>query len=208
MEQHVNPIIDAVLGYIAGFIQYLAGLLGPYLPEAHWAAYLAFALYVTAIILGGLLAILARNLVRAMMGLVLTFLGVAGMYLLLASPFLAFMQLLIYVGAICVLVFFAIMLTHNSSEGEESKLPPLSALGYGLLSLIAPLAVAGPLIILHGSKLKSKVPVDTPTGDLGKGLLTEYVLPFELISIVLLVAMAGAVFLAFRGFAPLKGDKE
>jgi NADH-quinone oxidoreductase subunit J len=208
MEKHVNPMIDSVVDYIAGFINYVGGLISPYLPEAHWAAYLAFALYVLIIIGGGLMAILARNLVRAMLGLVLTFLGVAGMYLLLACPFLAFMQLLIYVGAVCVLIFFAIMLTRNFSEGEESKLPPLSAFCYGLLSLAAPLLVFGPMIVIHGKAIQTKVPEETDTGALGEGLLREYVLPFELISIILLVAMAGAVYLAFRGFRPLKGEAK
>jgi NADH-quinone oxidoreductase subunit J len=208
MEQYVNPSIDNVVNYIAGLINALGDLLSPYLPEAHWAAYLAFALYTLIILGGGFLAILARNLVRAMFGLVLTFLGVAGMYLLLASPFLAFMQLLIYVGAVCVLIFFAIMLTRNYSEGEESKLPPFSALGYGLLSFLAPLIVIAPLLVRGGSKIANKIPEATETGILGKGLLQEYVLSFELISIILLVAMAGAVFLAFRGFKPIKGGNQ
>jgi NADH-quinone oxidoreductase subunit J len=208
MEEYVNPIIDNVLNYIGGFINYLGSLISPYLPEAHWAAYLAFALYVLIILGGGFLAILSRNLVRAMLGLVMTFLGVAGMYLLLASPFLAFMQLLIYVGAVCVLIFFAIMLTRNSSEGEEAVLPPISALGYGLLSFLAPLVVAAPLIVMHASAIPSKTPENTDTSVLGAALLKDYVLSFELISIILLVAMAGAVYLAFRGFKPLKGGNR
>ncbi|MDR2404817.1 MAG: NADH-quinone oxidoreductase subunit J [Deltaproteobacteria bacterium] len=208
MEKYTNSWIDSVLNYISGFINYLGGLISPYLPEAHWAAYAAFALYTLIILGGGLLAIMARNLIRAMLGLVLTFLGVAGMYLLLASPFLAFMQLLIYVGAVCVLIFFAIMLTRNYSEGEESKLPSVSAFVYGLLSLLAPLGIIAPFIIMHGAAIPTKVPEKTGTDILGAGLLKEYVLPFELISIILLVAMAGAVYLAFRGFKPIKGDNH
>ncbi|MDR2460036.1 MAG: NADH-quinone oxidoreductase subunit J [Deltaproteobacteria bacterium] len=180
----------------------------PYLPELSWVAYLAFAIYVLIILAGGFMSILCRNLVRAMMGLVLTFLGVAGMYLLLASPFLAFMQLLIYVGAVCVLIFFAIMLTRNVSDGEEAHWPTLGALGYGLLALLAPLGVIGPLIIMHAGKIPVQVPVENPTGELGEGLLSDYVLPFELISIILLVAMAGAVYLAFRGFGPEKSKRH
>jgi NADH-quinone oxidoreductase subunit J len=206
MEKHVNPLIDSVLNYISGFINYLGGLISPYLPEAEVAAYVAFAVYFLIILGGGFLAILARNLIRAMLGLVLTFLGVAGMYLLLASPFLAFMQLLIYVGAVCVLIFFAIMLTRNYSEGEESKLPSISALSYGLLAFLAPLGIMIPFVIMHGSKITTKVPDKSGTDILGEGLLKEYVLSFELISIILLVAMAGAVYLAFRGFKPIKED--
>jgi NADH-quinone oxidoreductase subunit J len=208
MEQVINPIIDELLGAVTASLDSLEGAMDPWLPEVSWVAWLAFAVYVLVILGGGFLAILARNLVRAMMGLVLTFLGVAGMYLLLASPFLAFMQLLIYVGAVCVLIFFAIMLTKNTSEGEESKLPPFSAAVYGGLAFLAPLVLAGPLVAIHSWKIPVKTPVDTGTGELGEGLLSSYVLPFELISVILLVAMAGAVFLAFRGFAPIRRGKR
>ncbi|MDR1167222.1 MAG: NADH-quinone oxidoreductase subunit J [Deltaproteobacteria bacterium] len=204
MRDSINQIIDSLLGPLAGLIRSLQEWLSPILPEATWAAYLAFALYVLIILGGGFMAILARNLVRAMLGLVLAFLGVAGMYLLLNSPFLAFMQLLIYVGAICVLIFFAIMLTRNTAEGEEARFPSLPAIGYGLLAFIAPLLVCGPIIALHSGQIDVHVPLPSDTGVLGQGLLSAYVIPFELISIILLVAMAGAVYLGFRGFAPRK----
>jgi NADH-quinone oxidoreductase subunit J len=202
MEQVINPIIDEVMEALKGTLTSAQGYMDPYLPEVSWVAYVAFAVYVLVILGGGFLAILARNLVRAMLGLILTFLGVAGMYLLLASPFLAFMQLLIYVGAVCVLIFFAIMLTKNTSEGDESQFPRVSALAYGFLAFIGPLAVVGPFLILHTGKITVHTPVENSTKELGEGLLSSYVLPFELISIILLVAMAGAVYLAFRGFTP------
>ncbi len=66
------------------------------------------------------MAVLARSLVRALSGLIVTLFGVAGMYLLMAAPFIAFMQILIYVGAVTVLIFFAIMLT-RTSEGESGS---------------------------------------------------------------------------------------
>ncbi|MDR2387892.1 MAG: NADH-quinone oxidoreductase subunit J, partial [Deltaproteobacteria bacterium] len=147
---------------------------------------------------GGFMAIGSRNLVRAMLGLVLTFLGVAGMYLLLASPFLAFMQVLMYVGAVCVLIFFAIMLTRNTNEGEESKLPSIASAIYGLLALVLPLVVLGPLIVTNVPKLTTVQYGQTETKLLGQGLISEDVYSVELISIILLVAMAGAVFLAWR----------
>ena len=161
-------------------------------------AYVAFALYVLLILSGGLAAVLARTLIRAMMGLVVTFMGVAGMYLLMASPFLAFMQLLIYIGAICVLIFFAIMLVKNTSSGEEMHLPGLGQIAFALLSAFGVLAVFGPVILLNAGKLaKNELPVETPLAELGEGLLSYYVVPFELISVILLVAMAGGAFLAY-----------
>ncbi len=67
---------------------------------------------------------LARSLVRSLVGLVATLFGVAGLYMLMAAPFIAFMQILIYVGGVSVLIFFAIMLTHAAPTGDESKTSP------------------------------------------------------------------------------------
>ncbi|MGL4208778.1 MAG: NADH-quinone oxidoreductase subunit J family protein [Candidatus Adiutrix sp.] len=162
-------------------------------------AFVAFGLYLTLIVAGGLVSVLARSLVRALFGLVVTFLGVAGMYLLLASPFMAFMQLLIYIGAICVLIFFAIMMVRNTSSGEEVHLPTLSMALYGLLAAVAPIVLLGPIILLNAASLSTvSVPVETPLVELGQGLLENYVVPFELISIILMVAMTGGVFLAWE----------
>ena len=179
------------------FLQELAAMMLPALGH-QIMAYVAFALYVLLILGGGLTAVLARTLVRAMMGLVVTFLGVAGMYLLMASPFLAFMQLLIYIGAICILIFFAIMLVRNTSSGEEMHLPGLGQIAWALLSAFGVAAVFGPVILFNaGALAKNELPVETPLAGLGEGLLSYYVVPFELISIILLVAMAGGAFLAY-----------
>ncbi len=161
-------------------------------------AYAAYALYLLLIVGGGLWAALGRNLVRAMFGLVVTFMGVAGMYLLMAAPFMAFMQLLIYVGAISILLFFAVMLVKNTSEGEEMNLPgPAKALD-ALIGAAAPLVLFGPIIFMNADKVEQvKLPAETPLAELGAGLLEYYVLPFEMISVILLIAMAGGVLLAW-----------
>lgn len=179
------------------FLQEMAAMALPGLGQ-EIMAYAAFAMYVLFIVSGGFTAVLARTLVRALMGLVVTFLGVAGMYLLMASPFLAFMQLLIYVGAICILIFFAIMLVKNTSSGEEMHMPCLGQIGLALISACGVLALFGPVIFLNaGTTAKASLPTETPLAELGQGLLSYYVVPFELISIILLVAMAGGVFLTY-----------
>ncbi|MDR2142442.1 MAG: NADH-quinone oxidoreductase subunit J [Deltaproteobacteria bacterium] len=193
----MNDILNNIFHSLARLFADLEAWLAPFLPSQDLAAYLAFAFYVLLLLGGGLVAVLARNLVRATLGLIITFLGVAGMYLLLASPFLALMQLLIYVGAVCVLIFFAIMLTKNTSDGEEARCPRLSNLSLAGLAGLAPLVVIGPLIYQGTSSLVTRRPADT-VANLGEGLLSIDLLSFELISIILLVAMAGAVYLAFR----------
>ena len=190
-------VLNAGVSQTPSFVQRWGEMILPALGQ-EIMAYLAFALYLALLAVGGLIAVLARNLVRAMLGLVLTFLGVAGMYLLLASPFLAFMQLLIYVGAICVLIFFAVMLVKNTSTGEETRIPDLGQIFYALAAPTLVFLLFAPVIALNSGKLShGGLAKDTPLAELGAGLLNQYVLPFELISIILLVAMAGGVFLAW-----------
>jgi NADH-quinone oxidoreductase subunit J len=104
------------------------------------AAHIAYGLYLALIVAGGLAAVRCRNLVRALIGLIMTLFGVAGMYFLMAAPFLALMQILIYVGAVSVLIFFAIMLTRapggeagNESSRRHTGLRELMAVASGLL---------------------------------------------------------------------------
>jgi len=160
-------------------------------------AKVAFCVY-TAVILGGsVLAVSSSSLVRALVGLIITLVGVAGMYLLLASPFMAFMQLLIYVGAVSVLIFFAVMLTRAESGGDEAGRVPMKTRVLGLAATIAPAAVLGWLIMTRPVE-SIAVPAEVSIKQLGEGLLGSYFLPFELISVILMVAMAGAVLLTWE----------
>lgn len=162
-----------------------------------YLAYLAFAVYLGLVVVGAAMAVFCTSLVRALVGLIGTLLGVAGMYFLLQSPFLAFMQILIYVGAVCVLVFFAIMMTDAASGGDEARPVSLAKYGRSLLAAMLPLAVLLPVIFLH-PVVSGDTPLPTPLAELGRGLTEDFVVPFELISIILLVAMAGAVFMAWE----------
>jgi NADH-quinone oxidoreductase subunit J len=160
-------------------------------------AKIVFAFYVCLIAAGGIMAVAAKNLVRALMGLILTLFGVAGMYLLMAAPVVALMQLLIYVGAVSVLVFLAIMLVKTGPEGDESKGTPARKFLYAILGFASPAVIIGSIIVKNPLE-SSNVPASVTITELGKGLLGPYELAFELISIVLLVAMAGAVLIAFE----------
>jgi NADH-quinone oxidoreductase subunit J len=160
-------------------------------------AKIAFGIYTLIILSGSILAVSAKSLVRAMVGLIATMLGVAGMYMLLNSPFLALMQILIYVGAVCVLIFFAIMLTRADAGGEEAASAPLRQ---NVLALLAVTTVGGILswLVLTRPLITTGIPVEVAIEKLGLGLLGPYGLAFELISVVLLVSMAGAVLLAWE----------
>src|SRR4030042_1836840 len=104
-------------------------------------ARIAFAFYLLIIAVGAVMAVGAKNLVRALVGLILTLFGVAGMYFLMAAPLVALMQLLIYVGAVAVLVFIAIMLVKIGPEGEEAKGKSPRQFLYAFLGLAAPAGV-------------------------------------------------------------------
>ena len=156
-------------------------------------AYVVFGFYLTLILGGGMVATGSLSIVRAFAGLLVTLVGVAGMYFLMDAPFVALMQILIYIGAVCVIIFMAVMLTMASrGEGYETKLKPA---GKRFMSMLAGLIV---LVLLAGMIKKypqasTMIPQQVPVAELGKALLGPYALAFELISVILFVAMVGAM---------------
>jgi len=160
-------------------------------------AKIAFYVYTAVIVAGALMAVTDRSLVRSLVGLVATMFGVAGLYLLMAAPFIAFMQILIYIGGVSVLIFFSIMLTHASPTGDESKHRPIRKRLNAVFAMLVPAVVLSVGIIKHGP-VGLEQPKLVSLSDLGLGLMGPYLLAFELISVVLFVAMAGAVMLAWR----------
>jgi NADH:ubiquinone oxidoreductase subunit 6 (subunit J) len=138
------------------------------------------------------------RLIRAVTGLAITCIGVAGLYYYLLSPFVALMEMLIYVGAVCVTIVFAIMLADPKPEKEAEKgnvfTGPLSfVLGITLFWGLAALG-SRTVWVLPTSRLN-----DGSLEEVGRSLLTNYSMVFELISIVLLVAIIGALVLARQG---------
>ena len=147
---------------------------------------------------GAVLAVRSRLLMHAVLGLAVCLLGVAGLYFHLGSIFLTMMQILIYVGAICVLMVFGIMVGQTPEQLAESSFKGKN----GFLAVTA--AVSG-FVLLLIAILKAVFPVAVQkTGDfslpwLGESLLYRYCLAFELISVVLLAAIVGAIILATGG---------
>lgn len=162
---------------------------------AHYLIEAVFWVFMTVTVAGGLLAVKARILMHMVLGLALAFLGVAGMYAYLGSMFLAVMQILIYLGAICIVLVFGIMVGYTPRQMVEEKIR-----GENLL-LAVPACVAG-FVLLRIAIAKSKwLPAAERSADftlksVGLKLLNEYSLAFELVSVLLLVAMIGAVLVA------------
>lgn len=169
-------------------------------------AKVAFSIYTLVILGGSIVAVSSTSIVRALVGLITTLIGVAGMYMLLATPFMAFMQLLIYVGAVSVLIFFAVMLTRAEKGGDEAGPAPMKTYVLGLAATITPAAILGWLVMTRPVE-SIAVPTEVPIKVLGAELMGSYFLPFELISVVLMVAMSGAVLLTWEKRKLAGGDK-
>ncbi len=149
------------------------------------------------ILLGGWIVVNDRNLYRAALGMILSFFGVAGLYALLNVGFLAVVQILIYVGAIAILILFAIMLT---GRVMDRKALPRNA--QWVVSALVALALFGMFsyILLFQAEgqwsVTSTSPPQETIAKLGEALVTTYALPFEVASVLLLVALVGAVVIA------------
>jgi NADH:ubiquinone oxidoreductase subunit 6 (subunit J) len=147
-------------------------------------------------LLGAVGVVTNRNLFRSALFLVLSFIGVAGFYILLEADFLAMVQLLVYVGAISILIIFAIMLSRRIMSPEvkmvnEQWVGALLAAGALLVILVFV------LLSVHWPTAQADVPQDTIV-ELGKALVDpeQFLLPFEVASVLLLVALVGAVVVA------------
>lgn len=150
-------------------------------------------------LLGALMSVLFRNLFHAALALTGALLGIAGIYLALHADFLAMIQILIYVGAIMTLVVFAIMLTEKIDDKAVRSHSPQgwTALGGGvlLLTFLVRVIQTTPWPIQNQASLSATSPVVTVMV-LGQELLGTYVLPFEIISVILIAALVGAIVVA------------
>lgn len=149
---------------------------------------------------GALLAALTSRVIRSVCGLALCCFGLAGLYYFLRAPFLSLMEILIYVGAICVTIVFAVMLAEpDEAPPRESR---RAALGWGALALAISGAVFWGVLALGMTHAPPPPGLHVNSGtvaDLGVALLTTYSLAFEVISVVLVVAILGALVVARHG---------
>ena len=161
-------------------------------------------------IAGGIGTVLTPNVVYAALFLLLSLLGVAGIYILIFSPFLALVQVFIYGGAIIVVVLFSLMLTRQSGEAGDldSKQKPFAALaGLGMMGVLI-------ATVVNNAWPETVDPEPVSFTQLGSELFTRWAVPFEIASLLLLVALIGAIVLARpsddagTGDRALPGDTE
>ena len=165
----------------------------------------AIAFYViSALILGfAVLVISSRNTVHAVLFLVLNFLAVAALYVLLTAQFLAVIQILVYAGGIVVLYLFVVMLVNLKRPPEDHAAPQRRGwIGFGLSALV--LAELGAILVYGAGAPAPASPMQNSdlainnVERVGMLLYTDYLIPFEVASMLLLVAMVGAIILAKR----------
>ncbi len=180
---------------------------------------IVFYLFAAVTLASACVVVFSKNIVYSAFSLVFTFFGVAGLYVLLSADFLAVTQLLVYVGGILILLLFGVMLTNkivnvDVRSGGSTKVPAFIISGTILVGLVAAIfqthwisykdvpwsrspwnkdAVAGALT--EFSKVQGSEGTATT---IGKLFLTDYLLPFEVVSIVLLIALIGAAMIARR----------
>jgi NADH-quinone oxidoreductase subunit J len=156
-----------------------------------------FLLMLAATLVGATVAVTAMRLVRALAGLIVCFVGIAAMYFFLNSPFISMMQILIYVGAIAITVAFAIML----ADPENRLQNPHGNILYGPVGFCcAALTTFGLVVLALSTKWIPFAKInDGSVKEVGRQLLTTHAMVFELVSLLLLIAILGALIIAKEG---------
>ncbi len=155
-----------------------------------------FYLFAAITLVSGFLVVTSKNIVHAAFYMLFTFFGVAGLYVLLGADFIAIVQIMVYVGGILVLMIFGVMLTNKITSvdirsGSIQVIP--ASIGVGLFG--------GALLSTMLSTNWKNNPLEASSStlmDIGRLLINEYVIIFELLAVLLLVAMIGAASIARR----------
>jgi NADH-quinone oxidoreductase subunit J len=159
-------------------------------------------LVISAIIIGAaMMVVTVRDVIHSALWLISSFFGVAALYMLMEAEFIAVVQVLVYVGAISVLVLFAIMLTQHQQDDYAGSFIPR-----WWLAAIVVIALFGGLLVPTLAVQEYNVPPTSPdqataiagTAELGRGFVREYFLQFQLAGTLLLVALIGAIVIAYE----------
>ena len=163
-----------------------------------------FGVFVACALFGSVVAVFSSRVIRGVSGLAICSVGLSGMFYFLGFPFIALMEILIYIGAVCVTIAFAIMLAEPeetlADEKRDEHRP--GAAGWSALGLAAGAGLFAALVLLgasHEWTIPTALANKGTVEDLGIALLTTYSYPFEAISLVLLVAILGALAIARAG---------
>ena len=172
------------------------------MPVIGWEDALFLALS-ALLLVSAVLVVTLRDIIRCGISLMVSFAALAGIYVLLGNPIVAATQVLVYIGAISVLILFAIMLTQTKNAPTK-----LVFQTQALIGAVAAVVVGGVIVaaILATTWPAETHRLGTATAKVGELLFHDYVLPFEVVSVLLTVAVIGSVYLAHRD--PHTNEKE
>ena len=165
----------------------------------------AFGILALVMGVSALRVVTTKNVVHAALYLVLVLAGVAGIFILLGAEFVGITQVLVYIGAIVVLFLFGVMLT-RAKIGQDVELTNRKAIFGGVTTALLLLGVMGYALIDEYGWTRTKLPVDTRiatvngsnTATVSDNIFSQYLVPFEAVSVLLLAALVGAIVLAKR----------
>ena len=166
---------------------------------------ISFAIIASLIVVSGIAAMILRNLVHCALALTVTLAGLAALFLQLDVQFVGFVQLLVYVGAVAILIVFAILLTRGTEAPQQSIFSSSWCLGAGIAVLVFGILAA---MVLKSSALSHHA-VEKPEASarqIGEALMTKYILPLEVVGLLLTAAMIGAVIIAMQESANVKEE--
>jgi NADH:ubiquinone oxidoreductase subunit 6 (subunit J) len=166
------------------------------IPFLGWAWDDLLFLALAGVLLGAAIFVaVGRNIIRSGLSMVLSFAALAGIYVLLGAPLVAAAQVLIYIGAISVLVLFAIMLT-QTKDAPASLVFQTQALGAGVAAVLLAIVIAITVGATDWPDVAGRI--RTATDELAQVLFRDYVLAFEVVSVLLLAAVIGGIYVAKR----------
>ena len=156
-----------------------------------------FAIIATLTLVSAVAAISLRNLVHCALALTVTFAGLAAVYLQLDAQFVGFAQILVYIGAVAILIVFAILLTRGTEPPRRSIFSSTWAVGAGIAIIV--FGVLARMILSSRVVTRDIPPVPSPTvRQIGDQLMTKFILPLEVIGLLLTAALIGAVIIAMH----------
>lgn len=165
------------------------------------ASQIIFYLISTFILGTAVLAVTSRKIFRSAIWLLFSLVGVAALYFWMQVEFVAAVQIIVYVGGVVVLIIFSIFLTHHS--GSELPKPPLKRILFSLLAVLFGFVFSYRIIAEYGfNALTTTKPFNVPVSAIGEQMLDTkkygFVLPFEVVSMLLLAAMIGCIVIAIK----------
>jgi NADH-quinone oxidoreductase subunit J len=158
---------------------------------------LSFAIIAVLTLASAVAAMSLRNLVHCALALTVTFAGLAAFYLLLDAQFVGFAQILVYIGAVAILIVFAILLTRRGEPPQLSSFSATWVAGVGIA--VAVFGLLGGLVLSSRAVAREiRPPPAISVRQIGEQLMTKYILPLEVVGLLLTAALIGAVIIAMR----------